>query len=154
MSVVSQFLQSPYDNHWDVVVRILRYIKGTLGQGVLYENRGHTQVVGYSDADWVGSSTDRRSISGYCVFVLGNLISWNGINMGRYLGLPSLIGRSKRATFSYIKDTIWKRIQGWRNKLLSQAGKGVLIKSVAQAIPTYSMSVFRLPISVVMRFEK
>ena len=64
----------------------------------------------------------------------------NGINTGRYLGLPSLIGRSKRVTFSYIKDIIWKRIQGWRNKLLSQAGKGVLIKSIAQAIPTYSMS--------------
>ena len=42
MSVVSQFLQSPYDSHWDVVVHILRYIKGTLGQGVLYENKDHT----------------------------------------------------------------------------------------------------------------
>ena len=42
VSVVSQFLQSPYDSHWDVVVLILRYIKGTLGQGVLYENKGHT----------------------------------------------------------------------------------------------------------------
>ena len=51
VSVVSQFLQSPCDSHWDVVVRILRYIKGTSGQGVLYENRGHTKVVGYSDAD-------------------------------------------------------------------------------------------------------
>ena len=51
VSVVSQFLQSPCDNHWDVVVPILRYIKGTSGQGVLYENRGHTQVVGYSDTD-------------------------------------------------------------------------------------------------------
>ena len=51
VSVVSKFLQSPGDSHWDVVVRILRYIKGTLGQGVLYENRGHTQIVGYSDAD-------------------------------------------------------------------------------------------------------
>ena len=51
VSVVSQFLQSPCDSHWDAVVRILRYIKGTPGQGVLYENRGYTQVVGYSDAD-------------------------------------------------------------------------------------------------------
>ena len=41
VSVVSQFLQSPYDSHWDVVVHILRYIKGTPGQGVLYENRSH-----------------------------------------------------------------------------------------------------------------
>ncbi|RVX19458.1 Retrovirus-related Pol polyprotein from transposon RE2 [Vitis vinifera] len=75
VSVVSQFLQSPCDSHWDAVIRILRYIKST-GQGVLYENRGHTQVVGYTDADWAGSPTDRRSTSGYCVFIGGNLISW------------------------------------------------------------------------------
>ena len=42
LSIVSQFLQSPCDSHWDVVVRILHYVKGTPGQGVLYENRGHT----------------------------------------------------------------------------------------------------------------
>ena len=76
VSVVSQFLQSPCDSHWDAVVRILRYIKGTPGQGVLYENRGHTQVVRYSDAEWAGSPTDRRSTSGYFVFIGGNLISW------------------------------------------------------------------------------
>ena len=76
MSVVSQFLQSPCDSHWDAVVRILRYIKGTPSQGVLYENRGHTQVVGYSDADWADSHTDRRSTLGYCVFIGGNLIPW------------------------------------------------------------------------------
>ncbi|RVX02837.1 Retrovirus-related Pol polyprotein from transposon TNT 1-94 [Vitis vinifera] len=43
VSVVSQFLQSPCDSHWDAVIRIFRYIKSTPGQGVLYENRGHTQ---------------------------------------------------------------------------------------------------------------
>ncbi|RVW36762.1 Retrovirus-related Pol polyprotein from transposon RE1 [Vitis vinifera] len=75
VSVVSQFLQSPCDSHWDAVIRILRYIKSTPGQGVLYR-RGHTQVVGYTDADWAGSPTDRRSTSGYCVFIGGNLISW------------------------------------------------------------------------------
>ncbi|RVW65710.1 Retrovirus-related Pol polyprotein from transposon TNT 1-94 [Vitis vinifera] len=52
------------DSHWDAVIRILRYIKSTPGQGVLYENRGHTQVVGYTDADWAGSPTNRRSTSG------------------------------------------------------------------------------------------
>ncbi|RVX19942.1 Retrovirus-related Pol polyprotein from transposon TNT 1-94 [Vitis vinifera] len=69
VSVVSQFLQSPCDSHWDAVIRILRYIKSIPGQGVLYENRGHTQVVGYTDADWADSPTDRRSTSGYCVFI-------------------------------------------------------------------------------------
>ncbi|RVW56409.1 Retrovirus-related Pol polyprotein from transposon RE2 [Vitis vinifera] len=76
VSVVSQFLQSPCNNHWDAVIRILRYIKGIPGQGMLYEDRGHTQIVGYTDADWAGSPSDRRSTSGYCVFIGGNLISW------------------------------------------------------------------------------
>ena len=76
MSIVSQFLQSPCDNHWDAAVHILRYVKGTPGQGVLYENIGYTQIVGYSDADWAGSSTNRRFTSGYYVCIGGNLISW------------------------------------------------------------------------------
>ncbi|RVW82003.1 Retrovirus-related Pol polyprotein from transposon RE2 [Vitis vinifera] len=76
VSVVSQFLQSPCDSHWDVVIHILRYIKNTPGQGVLYENRVHTQVVGYTDVDWAGSPTDRHSTSEYCVFIGGKLISW------------------------------------------------------------------------------
>ena len=43
---------------------------------MLYENRGHTQIVSYNDADCAGSPTDRRSTLGYCVFIGGNLISW------------------------------------------------------------------------------
>ena len=76
VSIVSQFLQSLCDSHWDAVIRILRYIKGTPGQGVLYENRGHTQIIGYCDVDWASSPVDRLSTSRYCVFIGGNLISW------------------------------------------------------------------------------
>ena len=43
---------------------------------MLNENRGHVQIVGYSDADWAGSPIDRRSTSGNCVFIGGKLISW------------------------------------------------------------------------------
>jgi len=60
----------------------------------------------------------------------------------KYLGLPVFIGNSKVKTFSYLKDRVWKRIRGWKEKLLSKAGKEVLIKAVAQAIPSYAMSCF------------
>ena len=80
VSIVSQFLQSPCDSHWDVVIRILRYIEGTPGQGLLYENRGHTQIVGYCDAYWAGLPADIHFTSGYCVFIGGNLISWKSKN--------------------------------------------------------------------------
>jgi hypothetical protein len=62
----------------------------------------------------------------------------------KYLGLPVYIGRSKSKTFAYLKDRVWKRIQGWKKKLISKAGKEILIKPVAQAIPTYAMSCFDL----------
>ena len=47
-----------------------------------------------------------------------------------YLGLPTLVGRNKRASFDKLKQRVWKRLQGWEGKLLSQAGREVLIKSV------------------------
>ena len=65
-----------------------------------------------------------------------------------YLGLPTLVGRSKYQTFSLLKDRVWKKIQGWKGQLLSKAGKEVLIKAVTQSIPTYSMGVFQLPVKL------
>ncbi|GAV61090.1 hypothetical protein CFOL_v3_04618 [Cephalotus follicularis] len=76
VSVVSQFLASPKITHWNAVIRILRYLKGNPGRELVYRYYGHRRVKGFSDADWAGSPVDRRSTTGYCVFVGGNLVSW------------------------------------------------------------------------------
>ncbi|XP_043697502.1 secreted RxLR effector protein 161-like [Telopea speciosissima] len=76
VSMVSQFLSSPRTSHWDAVIRILRYLKKAPSRGIVYQDHGHSRVEGFSDADWVGSPTDRRSTIGYCTFVGGNLVSW------------------------------------------------------------------------------
>ena len=62
-----------------------------------------------------------------------------------YLGLPSLVGRSKRNTFTQLKQRVSNKLAGWKEKLLSSAGKEVLIKAVAQAVLSYTMSCFKLP---------
>lgn len=60
----------------------------------------------------------------------------------RYLGMPVYVGKSKKNVFLYLKERIWQHVQGWKEKMLSKAGKEVLIKVVAQAIPTYVMGCF------------
>ena len=62
----------------------------------------------------------------------------------KYLGLPVYMGKSKEKTFAYLKDKVWKRVQGWKEKLLSKPGKEIFVKVVAQAIPSYTMSCFDL----------
>jgi hypothetical protein len=62
----------------------------------------------------------------------------------RYLGLPVHLGASKTKEFAYLKEKIWQCIQGWKERLLSKAGKEIMIKAIAQAIPTYAMSCFDL----------
>lgn len=57
-------------------MRILRFIKGSPGKGFVYTYRGHTEITGYSNVDSAGDASDRRSTSGYCVFMGKNLISW------------------------------------------------------------------------------
>ena len=63
----------------------------------------------------------------------------------RYLGMPTDVGNSFNGTFKFLRDRMWSKIKGWLEKILSAGGKEVLIKSIAQAIPVYSMACFRLP---------
>ena len=78
-----------------------------------------------------------------------NLLGVNAVqHYEKYLGLPSLVDRNKKESFTYIKQQVWKRIQGWEGKLLSQAGREILIKVVAQSLPTYTMACFKLPTSL------
>jgi ribonuclease HI len=65
----------------------------------------------------------------------------------KYLGLPLFIGKSKAGAFKDILDKVSGKIEGWRAKMLSQAGRTVLIKTVASSIPSYAMSSFLMPIS-------
>ncbi|KAH9684396.1 reverse transcriptase domain-containing protein [Citrus sinensis] len=55
------------------------------------------------------------------------------------------IGRKKKEVFKYIRDKLWQRLQGWSTRMLSRAGKEILLKTVALALPNYAMSIYLLP---------
>nr|XP_028952494.1 uncharacterized protein LOC114822323 [Malus domestica] len=76
LSVVSQYMHDPGEQHMNTVMRILRYFEGKSGQRILFKRNNDFSIEGYTDADWVGSIDDRRSTSGYFTFVGGNLVTW------------------------------------------------------------------------------
>ena len=63
----------------------------------------------------------------------------------KYLGLSTVVGRNRTETFAYIREQLSQKLEGWQGKLLSGAGRDILIRVVAQALPSYSMSCFLLP---------
>lgn len=76
------------------------------------------------------------------------------LNTFRYLGMPSLVERQNKVVFSYLKDRLWQKFHKWKHKPISKAGKEVLIKAVAQSIPTFIMSVFLLLVSLIEELER
>ncbi|RVW71211.1 Retrovirus-related Pol polyprotein from transposon TNT 1-94 [Vitis vinifera] len=76
VSVVSQFMHCPSEDHMSAVMQILRYLKSSPGKGLMFSKNDHLRAEGYTDADWAGNIMDRKSTSGYFTFVGGNLVTW------------------------------------------------------------------------------
>ena len=72
----------------------------------------------------------------------------SNVPLEKYLGLPPIIGKGKKQAFEDIKSKVQSKLCGWKGKLLSQASRETIIKSVAQAIPIYAMNCFLLPLGL------
>jgi histone deacetylase 1/2 len=74
---VCQFLHAPRSTHWSTVKRILRYVSSTVSHGLHIRSSSSSLLSAFFDADWAGSSDDRRSMGGYAIFYGPNLIAWS-----------------------------------------------------------------------------
>ncbi|KAM7489808.1 hypothetical protein LguiB_027292 [Lonicera macranthoides] len=112
--VVSQFMAAPRSTHFDAVIRILRYLKGTVFHGLHYSSKSSLVLRAYSDADWAGDPTDRRSITGYCFFLGDSLLTWRSKKQ-------SVVSRSStEAEYRALADTSQELI--WLRRLLDELG--------------------------------
>uniref|UniRef100_A0A803QG04 Reverse transcriptase n=1 Tax=Cannabis sativa TaxID=3483 RepID=A0A803QG04_CANSA len=73
--------------------------------------------------------------------------------LSKYLGVPHCFGRSKKNSFNFILDRVSSNLRVWSHKFFSRAGKEVLLKAVIQAIPSYAMSCYKLPVSICCKIE-
>ena len=114
VGVVSRFMHKPQKQHLDAVYRILRYLKGTAGKGVLYRNHGHLNLHAFTDADWGADRDSRKSTSGYFTLVGGNLVSWKS-KLQKVVAMSSA-----EAEFRGIAKGITEVL--WLRKLLKELG--------------------------------
>ncbi|GKE11083.1 ribonuclease H-like domain-containing protein [Tanacetum coccineum] len=71
------YIHDPREPHLAALKRVLRYVRGTFDFGLKLYSSSTSSLVAYSDADWAGCPTTRRSTLGYCVFLRNNLLSWS-----------------------------------------------------------------------------
>eukprot|EP00253_Pinus_taeda_P016301 PITA_16301 len=76
VSLISRFMERPKETHWQAAKRILRYVNGTKGFGILYSSFETFRLTGYTESDWAGSVDDRKSTSGYVFHMGSRAISW------------------------------------------------------------------------------
>ncbi|CAN1127242.1 Retrovirus-related Pol polyprotein from transposon TNT 1-94 [Linum perenne] len=105
VSVVSQFMNEPTEEHLTAVTHILRYLKKTPGLGLMFKKSASRSVDMYTDASWASEVTSRRSTTGYCSYVWGNLVTWRSKKQ-------SVVARSSaeaeyRALALGIQEAMW-----------------------------------------------
>lgn len=74
--ILTQFMHTPKEAHWEAALRVVRFIQGSIGQGILLKSDFDLSITVYCDADWSGCPRTRRSLSTYVVLLGGSPISW------------------------------------------------------------------------------
>jgi hypothetical protein len=123
VSQLSQHFESPGMTHWNAVIHLLRYLRGTLNCGLLLDgssmvNAQHVTI--YTDADYANSTTDRKSYGGYISMIGSTLISWKSKKQ------PTVSTSTTEAEYRALYDGVQEAV--WINNLLSSLGSPTTAK--------------------------
>jgi hypothetical protein len=110
VNALNQFMCEPKHIHLVPAKHILRYVRGTIGYGLIYTSSGGVMLRGYMDSDWMGSTVDRKITFRYCFSLGSTMISWSNRKQGS-------IAQST-AEAEYIAASAATREAVWLRKLL------------------------------------
>ncbi|XP_019086236.1 PREDICTED: uncharacterized protein LOC109126824 [Camelina sativa] len=100
-------MHDPREPHLNALKRIIRYIKGTITHGIHLKPASISTITAYTDADWAGCTTTRRSTSGYCVFLGDNIVSWS--SKRQQTVSRSSVEAEYRGVANVVAETSWLR---------------------------------------------
>lgn len=97
--ILSQFLSKRKTNHMKVVIKLVKYLKNSQGQGILFSTTSPLTLSAYCDAEWGGCKNSRQSLIGYCVLLGNSLLSWKSKKQ------PTVSRSSAEAEYRATTDT-------------------------------------------------
>ena len=101
-------MHNPKETNLKVIHRILQYLKGNLGRGILFKKGEKMTLKAYTDADYIGSLVNRRSTSSYYTFLGGNLVIWRSKKQNAMA--RSSTGSQFRSMVMRICELLWLKI--------------------------------------------
>jgi len=105
MNKLCQFTSAPKGSHMKAILKVLQYIKGTIGNGLFYSATSDFVLKGFTDADWASCRDSRRSTSGYCMFLGESMISWK--SKKQQMASHSSAESEYRAMQYAVREIVW-----------------------------------------------
>ncbi|XP_071687289.1 uncharacterized mitochondrial protein AtMg00810-like [Rutidosis leptorrhynchoides] len=117
VQVLSQFMHAPLQSHFNLALRVLRYLKGSPGKGVQFVKSNNWSLNAYCDADYGKCKVDRKSVTGYLVYFCGSLVSWKSKKQA------TTVRSSTEAEYRAMASTACEIV--WVKNLLQELGVNV-----------------------------
>ena len=135
---LSQHMHAPLESHLDAALRVLRYLKGSPGNGIQINEKGNLKLTAYADSDWARCPATRKSVSGYCVFLGDSLVTWKSKKQ------PTLSRSSAEAEYRRMASATCEVI--WLSNLLGDMGVKDLLPVVLYCDNSSALQIAENPV--------